>query len=109
MKLPILPLNVPNLLADTSHMSPSEFGAYMRILLTMWAHGGTLENRPARLARIARCDPRTWKRMEPIVLAPMLDTNGTLTQKRLSAVWDEVQQLRRERRKLAARARKDLM
>ena len=41
-ELPILPLKTDALLADTSHMSAAEFGAYCRILFVMWRHGARL-------------------------------------------------------------------
>ena len=32
---PVLPVYVRDLLGDTSHLSPEEFGAYCRIFMTM--------------------------------------------------------------------------
>ncbi len=40
--LPILPLKTDALLADTGHLSAEEFGAYCRILFTMWRHDARL-------------------------------------------------------------------
>lgn len=103
-ELPVLPLKTDALLADTTHMSAEEFGAYVRILCVMWRHEARLPDDPVELARIAGVSPRRWKQIADRVMRPMLVTAGTVSQKRLTATWLDVQEIRRKRA-LSAEAR----
>ena len=96
-ELPILPLKTDALLADTGHMSTEEFGAYFLLLITMWRHGAKLPNSQVELARIARISPRRWQSISERVLRPMTITEHTITQKRLSDTWLNVQEVRRKK------------
>jgi uncharacterized protein YdaU (DUF1376 family) len=96
-ELPILPLKTDALLADTSHMSASEFGAYVRILLVMWRHGGKLPDDDEELARIAGVPPSRWRQMAQKVRRPLTSAGGVLSQKRLTDTWLRVQEKRRKR------------
>ena len=100
-ELPILPLNTGLLLGDTGHLSPEEFGAYCRILFTMWQHGGRLSDDDQELARIAGVYPRRWAKIKARVLRPITAGGGQLSQKRLSSTWLKVQELRRKKAKAA--------
>lgn len=96
-ELPFLPLKADALLSDTRHMSAEEFGAYCRLLFTMWLHGGRLVDAPDELARIVGMSSRRWRRIAEPVLRPMTVAGGVISQKRLTATWDDVQNLRRKR------------
>jgi len=96
-ELPVLPLKTDALLADTMHMSAEEFGAYCRILFVMWRHGARLPNDARELARIAGVSDYKWKRISEKVLRPMTNGGGLLSQKRLSATWLDVQEVRKKR------------
>lgn len=96
-ELPILPLKTDALLADTQHMSAEEFGAYCRLLFTMWRHGGQLQNDAAELARIVGVSPKRWEAIAERVMRPMTATGNILSQKRLTSTWMDVQKLRAKR------------
>src|SRR5262249_1962765 len=96
-----MPIATDALIADTSHMSAEQFGAYVRLLLAMWRHGGRLTARPAELARIAGVGPRHWKKIAPTVVQAMTQLDGALVQKRLLATWDVVQKVRARKRSAA--------
>lgn len=96
-ELPILPLKIDALLADTQHMSAEEFGAYCRLLFTMWRHGARLVDDAEELARIVGVTPARWSEIAPRVLRPMTTAGGELSQKRLSATWLDVQAMRKDR------------
>lgn len=102
-ELPILPVKTDALIADTSHMSPEEFGAYMRLLCAMWRHGATLPDKPEELARIVGVTAKRWSQISETVLRPMTATGGILSQKRLMSTWVEVQELRAKRAQAANR------
>ena len=100
-ELPILPLKTDALLADTGHLSAEEFGAYCRILFTMWRQGARLPADPAELAHIAGVSLRRWRSISEKVMRPITVIAGVATQKRLSSTWLEVQEVRRQRAEAA--------
>jgi uncharacterized protein YdaU (DUF1376 family) len=96
-ELPLLPLHVQALLADTNHLSTEEFGAYCLILFTMWEHGGRLPDDPAFLAKCTRMRRRKWSQLSRGILRPLTRAGGFLSQKRLTDTWLKVQEVRRQR------------
>ncbi len=61
-EFPTMPVRTDALLGDTTHLSATEFGAYVRMLLSMWRNGGWLPNDPKRLARYATLTAGTSSR-----------------------------------------------
>jgi uncharacterized protein YdaU (DUF1376 family) len=51
-------------LADTTHLSTTEHGAYMLLILAYWQRKG-LPDDDEQLARITRLSPRLWQLMRP--------------------------------------------
>lgn len=79
-----MPLYVGDYLADTTHLTCTEHGAYSLLLMTMWRAGGTLPNDPAKLARFARCTPAQWARMADTIMSFFDITGPEITQGRLA-------------------------
>src|SRR2546425_80682 len=100
-ELPFMPVATDALIADTVHMSAEEFGAYVRILCAMWRSRGLLDDAPGQLARIAGIGPKRWGTVGPHVMALMRVEGGKVSQKRLLATWDFVQNKRRKRAEAA--------
>jgi uncharacterized protein YdaU (DUF1376 family) len=96
-ELPIMPLKTDALIADTTHMTAEEFGVYVRLLVVMWRQGGRLPNDPAQLARIAGVARQRWHFIAANVMRPMTVTPETVSQKRLTSTWLDVQERRRKR------------
>ena len=96
-ELPIMPLATDALLADTTHLSTEEFGAYVRILLVMWRHGAKLPADDKELSRIAGITRARWGRVREKVTRPLTYENGFWTQKRLTETWKRVQEIRAKR------------
>jgi len=84
---PALPLWTDAFLSDTTHLSRDEVGAYLLLLMTAWRRpAGSLPDDDAFLARVARCDMRTWRsRMRPLMMQFWKIQDGEWTQKRLTA------------------------
>ncbi len=95
-ELPILPVKTDALLADTGHMSAEEFGAYCRLLFTMWRHDARLVDNAEELARIAGVTPKRWEAIAERVMRPMTVAGGLVSQKRLTSTWCDVQDRRRK-------------
>jgi len=100
-ELPVLPLKTDALLADTSHMSAEEFGAYCRILFVMWRHGAKLPDDDKELAHIAGVSLARWHKIAEKVRRPMTAIGNVLSQKRLTDTWLQVQQVRHKRAQAA--------
>lgn len=82
---PSLPLFTDAFIADTSHLSAQETGAYLLLLMVAWRSPDCrLPDDDARLARYARVDRRTWLRIKGTVLEFWTLADGFWTQKRLS-------------------------
>ena len=68
MSAPYIPLYVGDYLADTTHLTRSEHGAYLLLLMAMWRAGGRLPSDDGRLARLAMCSPDEWADMRSVIL-----------------------------------------
>lgn len=75
--LPYMPLYVADYMADASHLTTFQHGAYMLLLMNYWQRGGPLPDDDVKLSRIARMNMREWKRNRA-VLAEFFVTDGTL-------------------------------
>lgn len=64
---PIMPLATDAYLADTTHLSTVEHGAYLLLLMTLWRAGGRLPNDPRKLARFARLSPSQFRRVWAVI------------------------------------------
>lgn len=63
-----LPVWTGRLLADTTHLSTAEFGAYLLLLIAAWRSPGCrLPNDDELLRRITRTGPKGWPRMRAIL------------------------------------------
>ncbi|MGR9175650.1 DUF1376 domain-containing protein [Rhizobium leguminosarum] len=71
LPLPWMQIYVADEFADTSHLSPEEYGAHMRLRLHQWRHG-ELPTDDDRLARIVGVDREQWPPIRD-ALAPMFD------------------------------------
>lgn len=88
-QLPVMPLYTDALLADTLHLSTTELGAYMLLLIAMWRSGGSLPDDDTVLRRIARVPANNWPRVREQVLSLMTVEAGRVTQKRLGAEFEK--------------------
>jgi len=76
------------LLADTTHLSPAEFGAYWRLIIAMWRNGGYLPADDATLRKYSTLDGRSWARSRETILRFFeVDDVGILTQKTVTAEY----------------------
>lgn len=83
--LPYMPLFVADYLADTAHLTATQHGAYMLLLMNYWQRGGPLPDNDQRLASIARVGPREWARMREAVSEFFTVTHGAWSHSRVDA------------------------
>lgn len=82
---PYMPLYVGDYLADTTHLTQAETGAYLLLLMAAWRSGGRLPHDDAKLARFSRSTGPQWKRIKANVLAFFTIEDGFIFQRRLRA------------------------
>lgn len=88
-ELPHMPLATDAYLADTTHLTTQEHGAYLLLLITAWRVRGRpcLPDDDKLLARYAKLDPRTWKTLKPTIMGFwQLGDDGFWTQKKQQEV-----------------------
>lgn len=102
-EFPAFPLWTDAYLGDTVHLSTTEHGAYLLLLMTMWRSSDKkLRNDDAILARYARLTSTQWKRMKPVMMEFFHQEDGWISQRRLT---DEANAVRQFREKQAAAGR----
>lgn len=83
-KFPALPLWTDALIGDTFHLTPAQFGAYLRLLIVEWRDPDcSIPNDDVFLGRSIG-DPKNWHRLKPVILPYFtLGEDGRYRQKRL--------------------------
>lgn len=90
-------------LADTTHLSTEEHGAYFLLLMAMWRRGGTVPNDDKDLARIVGLDSPKWRKMKRRLSSFLIIENGFISQKRLQKEWQYVNDKRAKNSENGAR------
>lgn len=68
---------------DTLHFSATEHGAYLLLLMEIWqSPDRSIPDNDKVLARYARCSPRKWAKIRPIVMGLLQVENGRVTSDR---------------------------
>lgn len=68
MSRPWMPLYVADYLADTGHLSATEHGAYLLLIMHYWSNG-SLPTDDVKLARIARLPANEWQEYRDAIAA----------------------------------------
>jgi len=77
-------LYVGDYLADTGHLTATEHGAYLLLLMTMWRSRGSLANDDRALCRIAKMTVGQWAKSRDTLMAFFEVDEGRVTQRRLT-------------------------
>jgi uncharacterized protein YdaU (DUF1376 family) len=103
-EFPAMPLWTDAYLADTSHLTTTEHGAYLLLLMVAWrTHDKRLPDDDKKLARYARVTPGQWARLKPVLQEFFKVKDGYWTQGRLTDEAEAVRQ-HRERQSKAGKA-----
>jgi uncharacterized protein YdaU (DUF1376 family) len=87
---PYMRLYVGDYLADTTHLSTLEHGAYLLLIMAYWRNDGPLPDDDRKLSRLAGMSPREWSRMRPTIADLFQVTAGQWRHKRIDAELREV-------------------
>jgi len=80
-----MPVYIGDLLRDTGHLSPAEFGAYHFLIYSAWNCGGLLPGDSEKLRRIARMDSAEWESSRDTLIAFFQPVEGGYRHKRIDA------------------------
>lgn len=83
MSAPFIPLYVADYLADTSHLTTLEHGAYMLILMAVWRAGGNIPDDDKRLAAICKLTPDEWREISATIKEFFTVKSGKVSHKRI--------------------------
>jgi len=104
-----MPLYVADYLADTRHLSTTEHGAYLLLIMHAWTNNGQLPLDETRLARIAGLSSREWSASRAVILQFFMQHEDGYRHKRVDAELtrtDEIIEKRRRAGKASAASRR---
>lgn len=77
-----MPLWIGDYLADTTHLTTEQHGAYLLLLMAYWRRGGPLAGDDQSLCRIAGVTIYKWRVLRPIIAAFFEERDGSWISKR---------------------------
>ncbi|WP_169728329.1 DUF1376 domain-containing protein [Geminicoccus roseus] len=104
---PAMPFYTDAYLADTTHLTTEEHGAYMLLLFAAWRSPGCcLRDDDAFLARVAKVTLDRWKkRLRPVLASFWRIEDGVWTQKKQRSVRERLGAISEKRAKAARQGR----
>ncbi len=97
-----IPLFPDSYLADTTHLSTEQHGAYILLLMAAWRSADcALVHDEKRLADLAQVTVAKWRKIGPTIMEMWTCEGGRCWQKRLRHEWLYVNQTRAKRRDAA--------
>lgn len=92
-----MPFYVTDYLGDTMHLSTTQHGAYLLMLLACWKAGGDLPDDNDQLASITRLSPADWKKNAPVLRRFFEAADGLLSHGRVKKELVKAQELSAKR------------
>ena len=93
-----MPLYVADYLKDTRHLSTTEHGAYLLLILHAWTHEGLIPGDEKRVARIAGLTPKEWKYSRDVLLEFFIKKSDGFRHKRIEKERARASALTEQRR-----------
>ena len=91
-KFPAMPLWTDAYLADTTHLTATQHGAFLLLLISMWrAKRQVLPNDDRLLAKYARLSLKQWTNVRPVIMPFFNDLGNVLSNDRLDDEYAFVQ------------------
>lgn len=91
-KAPSMPMFWDAYLADTTHLTTEEHGAYMLLLAAMWRRNGWVPDDDRDNARILGLTPAKWRKIRDRLSEFLTVRDGMITQKNLLKIWENTQE-----------------
>lgn len=92
-----MPFYVTDYLGDTMHLSTTQHGAYLLLLLACWKAGGDLPDDDTQLASITRMSAGDWKKSAPVLRRFFEAVDGLLSHGRVKKELDKAKELSEKR------------
>jgi uncharacterized protein YdaU (DUF1376 family) len=107
-EFPAMPFYTDAYLADTTHLTTEEHGAYLLLLFAAWRSPGcSLKDDDTFLVRVAKVSLDRWnKRLKPVMLPFWQVRDGRWTQKKQQSVREKLGAIAEKRAKAARQGRK---
>ena len=105
-KAPAMPMYWDAYLADTTHLTTEEHGAYMLLLAAMWRRNGVVPDDDKDNARILGLTPAKWRKIKArfmVTISGFVVENDTITQEKLRKTWENTQEKIDKNRKNGAK------
>lgn len=91
-KAPTMPMFWDAYLADTTHLTTEEHGAYLLLLAAMWRRNGWVPDNDRDNARILGLTQSKWRRTKERLAGFLTFEDGHITQKNLLKIWKITQE-----------------
>lgn len=100
---PLMPMFWDAYLADTTHLTTEEHGAYLLLLGAMWRRNGWVPDDDKDVARILGLTPAKWRKIKERLRGFLTFDQGHITQKNLLKIWENTQEKIAKNRENGAR------
>ncbi len=91
-KAPAMPMYWDAYIADTTHLTIDEHGAYMLLLGAMWRRDGSIPNDDKDIARILGVTVAKWKKIKARLNGFLTIDDDKISQEKLQKVWKKTQE-----------------
>jgi len=91
-KAPSMPIFWDSYLADTTHLTTEEHGAYLLLLAAMWRRDGEVPDDDRDNARIVGLTTAKWRKTKARLSTLICADGNTITQKNLKKIWKNTQE-----------------
>lgn len=94
-KAPAMPMYWDAYLADTTHLTTEEHGAYLLLLAAMWRRNGSVPDDDRDNARILGLTPAKWRKVKARLVSTIAGfriEDGRITQEKLQKIWKNTQE-----------------
>jgi uncharacterized protein YdaU (DUF1376 family) len=89
---PSMPMFWDAYIADTTHLTTEEHGAYLLLLAAMWRRNGWVPDDDADTARIVGMTKAKWRKTKERLASLLIFSDGHITQKNLMKIWKNTQE-----------------